>query len=354
MNEFLFENKEDYIDYLKSMQSISILENKTYDELKLVSTYVENSGLDEKEASFLYENAMIDLVKALKDFLTKLINAIKDYFARITKSAKEKAEEAEIKKALAELKKSERLKELNIKYNVYAVDGVKEAMDEYIREMVKLERELMSIRVSMGSSAIASNGKDPRALMMVGDYTRIENKLNALNAKYEKVISLDPKTVELAAKDAIRFSDEQLNHVRLNYSAVESGSTKVLEQFKKDANGCEVPVQSNMFQRMANSLATNLRKTEQKLTTIKYNNRGIIIAVAAAVGLGTLGAAISKANDPQGRLFPSAQDAQAAGAGLLGQGVAMMKDLYGPVVQGVKKPVKDIKDAFIKGYNSVD
>ena len=55
MNEFLFENKEDYIDYLKSMQSISILENKTYDELELVSTYVENSGLDENINSFVTE-----------------------------------------------------------------------------------------------------------------------------------------------------------------------------------------------------------------------------------------------------------------------------------------------------------
>jgi hypothetical protein len=106
--------------------------------------------------------------------------------------------------------------------------------------------------------------------------------MKSLEAKYDsKFISEHQQVIELASKDAIRFSEKQLKDVELDFDAIMKNSKKVLKQFKTDANGCKEPVKLNILQKMIRALATKIRQVT--IATGKRHDKNLA-AVLALVG----------------------------------------------------------------------
>ena len=117
-------------------------------------------------------------------------------------------------------------------------------LDDYIKQMVSLERKLMNIKDGALLNVPGSSNN-----LHVIEANEILHEIDKLNQKYDsEFLSKNDKVIKLAAKDAIRFNEKQLQQVKVDYDAVEKGSKEVLAMFKKDAKGCDVPVKLNGIQ----------------------------------------------------------------------------------------------------------
>ena len=192
----------------------------------------------ESAEDYVYEastEGFFGKVKAAIQKITKTISETAGKFASII-SDKLKGIYAKITgKNIVHLK--------NEKVDVYRCEKDIDALNDYIRDMVKLERKLIATKVA--TQAISSPSL--KASYTVG-VTEIQDEIRRLDAKYDKVVSENSGIVKLALEDAIRFSVKQINNVKLNMDAIKKESDKVLAEFAKDINGCDVPQKANAIQ----------------------------------------------------------------------------------------------------------
>ena len=231
------------------------------------------------EYDYITEEAKPSFVDKVKNTIDKIITAVRNFLKSIYEKIASYIEEKQIKRKLDELEKSDYDK--SKKVTIHSSDSKKALLDKYIQEMTKLERELMDIK-----GVIYATKKDNKRELAMLQYQKISKKLDDLNDSFDKKFLEDNKdTIELAAKDAIRFSKNSLSSVRVDYEKLEKGSNEILQKFVKDANGCEVPEQANLLVRMGNSIATRVRQFEQ--LTVKYYKLNLVetLAISAAVGV---------------------------------------------------------------------
>ena len=253
---------EAYNDYLISSSGMEIyaLEytNGVYTEASL-------KEFGEKVA------ATIDkIIKAIGDFFASAISSISSAFTK--SNAKEKLEELE----KADLSKAE-------KVTIHSAEKEKEALNKYIQEMLKLERDVIVAR----GNIYATNSDGERALSMA-ELDKISKKIDELNASYDKeFLDVNKDTIQLAAKDAVRFSKKALDNVKVDFEEVEKNHKKILKEFKKNAEGVDVPVKHNLIMKIINSVATRMRKVESMVVSYRKKNLFATLAISAATAIGT-------------------------------------------------------------------
>ena len=217
-----------------------------------------------------------DVVDKVKETIQKVLDAIVEFAKNIKKKLVELFTEKDVEKKLDQIDEySNRYG--NKKVTVMSTDRMKKKLNEYINEYLKLEREIIKIRYNM------KHEKTPGAAALAkAEYDKISKKIDELNAKFDKeFLDENQDTIELAVKDAVRFSKKQLQDVKVDFEALESGSKKILQQFKKDADGVESPVEANLFTKLANSVGTLYRKMEIKSGNYKKHTLLGILALAS-------------------------------------------------------------------------
>lgn len=294
MEGFLKESSMEFDLYLEKLNHI-LESRKDIFNIRCAEIDIQSAMLESYNSDIVLEAASSSLSKSVSEFITKIIDMLREYISKLTKAINKYFEEKQAKKMYAQLKKHEadvmkaknELAMLNPEYK-------KKLLDEYLREMLQLERELLTLKTAhKGMTKVVDDGT------FVVEVNKIMRKVDELNAKYDKAFLDDSKDIiSMASKDAIRFSEKQLENVRVDYDALENGSSKILQQFKIDANGCEVPVKLNCLQKMTNSVATRVRKTSDTMTSYKKKNFATVATVIAAVAVGT-GYVLYKAGDPK-------------------------------------------------------
>ena len=237
---------------------------------KMFSEFVTESTYD-----VVYEKSLSDLVstvvKAIEQFISNIVDFIKlskDKIVFLFTDKKNKEKLDNLEKVIDEVE-IDKTVEIDT-----SEEDEKKMLDEYIREMSKLERELMGLKLENKTNPLYKSNQ-----YMV-EYMEIEKKMDKLNDKFDKAfLEKNEKIIKMAAKDAIRFSKKQLDNVKVDYDALEKKSSDILKEFKKDANGCEVPVKLNMLQKMSRSIATRTRKSVQRMTSRKHGNIAAVIAI---------------------------------------------------------------------------
>lgn len=229
----------------------------------------------------VYESESNSVVAKIKAGIDKIIEIIVEFFGKISDSIK-KFFNKDAEDKLEALTKSDYDKKAKV--NIYKCDKKQATLNEYIKELVILERKLMNLKFDVGV-----NGKDTKkSAAAIIAANEIMRELDKLDAKYDKEFLDDNKDIiAMASEDAIRFSDKELKNVKVDFEAVEKNAKEVLKEFKKDADGCDVPVKLNILQRMSKSLSTAVRKQAKKSTEYKHRNLVAVLALAgttAAVG----------------------------------------------------------------------
>ena len=115
---------------------------------------------------------------------------------------------------------------------------------------------------------------------------------------FSEFVSSDNKhIIEMAKKDALRFSKKELDNVRINYDNIAKGSKEILEKFKTDANGVQVPEQRKAFQSLINRVSNKARIAANKAST--YHHRNLTTAIALSVAV----AGVTISMDPNKREY---------------------------------------------------
>lgn len=274
--------------------------------------------VEEDMKDLLYNEAASDLGKKVVAVIQKIIDTIKEFCSKMRDMIVEKFSSKEAKEKLKQVEDaiSKDPKKANEKVKVADDKKAQAALNEYIKQMAILERKLMNIKLQATKGFKASNKNDAALIISAN---QILHDMDKLNEKYDKaLLDENEELIEMALKDAIRFSDKQLQNVKVDYAAVEKESERVLAEFKKDAQGCDEPVKYNAIQKMANALGTRVRKFIQKKTAVRKKNLGIIFGTAA-IGLGVTGYAYYKTN-PQVKAAVDTM-AKKTGADKIGQKV---------------------------------
>lgn len=287
MNDFDIISKECEINLLK----INHLCESEFDSFKITlgQNIFNIDYFTESEFVLYYENTVSELGQKISSAIEGIIKVIQDFIDKL-KNKILSAFDNDKKRKLNEAAKNLTSEQASKKVKIYSSKKEKEALDEFIREVAKLERRLLSIKVDIKyRSYNASNAFT---------YADIERQITKLEKKYDDVISGNEELVEMALKDAIRFSEKELNSVKIDYDAVKNQSDEILQRFKKDANGCDIPIKLNLIQKMANKISTRVRKYLTKHTTRKHRNLSIVIGLAATVGAIKLGVNVAR-YDPE-------------------------------------------------------
>lgn len=266
-------------------------------KIECVNLMIEGRRLDKLDilTEEHSDGIVTKILKATKDLLNKLIDGIVEFFrlcrekiSGLFKKKHNKTEDAVIKELKADFKTKEiYVKKKKIKVTVFKNEQTRKLLDDYIREVIKLEREVLQL----------SKGEKLDGGLVGTRY--YEHKLNLIEAKYERLTTkyaelinnTDEKIVELAIADAIRFSEDQLKTVRINYDAMEKGSRKVLQEFVKDADGAEYPLQLNILQKFGRGISTMIRESgtittktvKASLTAITLITGALLVAPVAVV-----------------------------------------------------------------------
>jgi hypothetical protein len=274
------------LEYDIEFAKINHVFESTYDmtmiKLKeLEMNCVHSDIITESDAGYVYEGAVKNLLISAKEFIEKIIAKLKEFF---TGSKKEMDEEevAKAKKMAEEIiKNPDAIKDDKIE--VYDHENDKKELDKYIREMLKLERKVMNLKVA---SKLKVNNNSAEVLM---EFQQLLREMDKLNDEYDSsLLTENDNIIKKAKVDAIRFSQKQLDKIKIDYDAVEKNSDKVLQLFKKDIDGCEIPEQLNLLQKLSNSIAARVRKFSLRISTYRHKSLSIILGLGAIVGLGTV------------------------------------------------------------------
>ena len=148
-------------------------------------------------------------------------------------------------------------------------------LNKYIQEMVKIERELLNLKAS--ESLIGYQGNQTAINIEIA---KIMRKAEKLQDKFdEELLDKNKKVINMALIDAIRFSDKQLENVKVDAEALKSGSKKILKEFQKDANGCDVPAKQNAIRKLGNMVGTMTRKYYNKKTSVAGTTIKTVIGI---------------------------------------------------------------------------
>lgn len=264
------------------MDKLNHIWESSYDTFFIQCEDIHNSSVvEENVKELMFEASVSDVGKKVVEVIQKIIDTIKDFCSKVKEAIIDRFTSKEAKDKLKEVedaiqKNPEKGKE---KVKVYDDVKAKAKLDTYIQEMAKLERKLMNIKIQATDNFKMGNKKDAALVISANQILR---EMDILNSKYDKdLLDINEEVIEMALKDAIRFSDKQLSNVRVDYDAVEKKSEQVLAEFKKDANGCDVPVKYNAIQKMANAIGTRARKFIQRRTEIRKKNMALIFGTAA-------------------------------------------------------------------------
>lgn len=276
--DYLLDNLELKL-FIESSDNLFQIE---YDKLSISMKTMEidkNSGIiTESENIIIYENKVNSIIDKLKNLINSLIEKIKDFCNKLKNN---------IVKLFSD--KKDTINELannidNIpkeQLEIYDTKHKQDLLNDYINKMVNLERKLMNIKVSnsvqLGNSANS-----------IIEYNLITKEMDKLNEEFDKSFLDENKDIiKMASKDAIRFSEKQLKNIKVDFDKVEKGSEDILNKFKKDADGCDVPVKANILQKMVNSVSTRVRKMVYKSTSYKHLNLKTILALSATIAVGS-------------------------------------------------------------------
>ena len=231
--------------------------------------------------------AIESIIKAIIDFCTKAVNKVKSLF---TTEKKDKLDEL--------VENIDKIENPSEKISIYQSEKMQKAFNVYVKQMLILERKFMSLKVSTSLS------KNPMANnTFIVESHKILKEMEELDKKFDIILNDDTKAiVEMAKKDAVRFAEKDLTNVKVDFDAVEKGSKEILQKFKTDANGCEVPEKLNILQKMSNKIATAGRKTTAKMTTYKHKTlfnvlKGAILIAGVGIAAKTVSGSMADAMD---------------------------------------------------------
>lgn len=271
-----------------TLQKLNHFAESAFDSFFIESTEINNfNGLDDKTKEAMYSEAVADIGKKIVETIEKIIKAIKDFIGKakdtVVNAFSNKDTSDKLDKAEAVIKADPSKGKEKVKINDPKDEERDRArLDKYIKEMALLERDLLLLKTRVSTDELKLDASQASIYAQ-----EIFEKMRRLNDRYDHdFLDENSELIEMALADAIRFSRKQLENVKVDYNAVEANSEKVLAEFKKDADGCDVPVIYNGIQKMANSIGTRVRKFISKHTAFKRKSVGIVVAAAAALGIG--------------------------------------------------------------------
>ena len=290
MNFMLEYSKEAEINLMKIEQfSESAFDQLIIKTMELGANRVVNSYITESECEIISEAAISEFAKKVVTAIEKIISTIKEYIKKMADKVKSLITKDE-KDALDKVKDHVNKNNITEKVDMYDEEANKKMLDEYIQKMVKLERKLMICKVD-------SKMRDKTSHRNLAEITIILHEMDKLEQEYDrKFLNDNADLISMAAKDAIRFNEKQLNNVKVNYDAVEKGSEQVLAVFKKDAEGCDVPEKLNVIQNMSNRIATRVRQYTLKMSTQRHHNLKTVLTLGTLSMAGKFAVDVYKYN----------------------------------------------------------
>ena len=238
-------------------------------ELELAKLNHEMESMNDMMKIQFMESGSV-YTEAENGIIAKIVSAIKAIIAAIGKMVRAIVDNT-IGRLIKLFKKGESIEvppqNANTMIEVETIEDHQKALNEYIKQMVVLERKAMNLKYDVVS------GKD--AYLSSLEVNKIQKEIDQLNAKYEKLLESDGKIIKVALKDAIRFNEKQLMKVKIDFTEVEKESSKILKTFSEDAEGCEHPDKVRLIQKISNSIGTMYRKHIRRCTTLsnKTSNR---------------------------------------------------------------------------------
>ena len=197
-----------------------------------------------------------DVVKKISGAIRQMVLSTGTMLKKVVKGFSEK-----LKGVFAKVKLNSKTAKAYSKVDVYQCEKDIAALNEYIRAMAKLERELMMTEFAMVKA------KGSAKQMYSTGISKIYSEMAKLDMKYDKVVESNKSVIRLALDDAIRFSDKQINDIELNLGAVKDHSEKVLSIFEKDIKDCDHPKKMSAIQKMSSSISTRVRKMIKRYST---------------------------------------------------------------------------------------
>ena len=285
---------EIFMEFDINLLKINQLSESEYDRtmINIQESYM-NKYLDNDDREYYIESRLSEFGEKIKEFIQKIIDSIKEFFSKLFKSEKEeekeiKDDEKKLQEAIEELKKDPNKQEI-FKKNIQLYSDEKniENLNEYIREMAKLERELTNLKFYF-------KNKSGKMGISTGEFVveceRLEREMDKLNDKYDKkLLEVNKDIIKLALNDAIRFNEKELKNVKLDMEAIEKKSIEVLNEFKKDSDGIEHPKQKNVIQKMSSSIGTMVRKYVKKHSEYKHKNIKLLLGILGVGAITALG-----------------------------------------------------------------
>ncbi len=253
----------------------------------------ETRYMPESTVSAVYEGKVYDIAAKIVYAIENAIKAIAEFAGKLKDKVLAEFGSKETKEKLDAAKETvSKNKEVSKKQvDMYIDEENRKLLDDYIQSMAKLERQLMNIKVGamVGKPGTKNN-------LHVIEANEIIHKMDELNHKYDsEFLQKNDKIIKMAAEDAIRFNEKQLNNIKVDYAAVEKGCKEILNTFKKDAKGCDVPIKLNIIQRMSNAIGTRVRKFLHNHTKFMHSNlKSILTGVAIGIAVKKGGDAVVK------------------------------------------------------------
>lgn len=257
-----------YLEYDIEQLKLQQMFESAFSEFKIriaEDLIINSDYYTESEYISYYENAVSNLGNKVVELIKKLIEMITNFIGKIKESIS-KLFSPDIEDIMEDLGRADIPD--GDKVIIYDIEKNRKLIDLYIQEMAKLERKLMALKYDkIKNGGPALEGEYDR------EYDKILKEMDNLNRKFDKSL-LDEHDflIKMSLKDAIRFNDKDLNNIRVNYNAIKKQSKECLSLFKKDANGCDVPVKLNIIQKMSNHIATRSRKSCERMLNYHHKN----------------------------------------------------------------------------------
>lgn len=310
--------KESELEILKFNHEIDTninlftIESKTLDLEKNIYNVITESEYDIILENKLSEvgkgigNFIDNIIKSIKELVKKCIDSIKLLFS--SKSSESSSENKDEEKKIEETIKvinnpqTEEQKKIVEETKVEVIiNNEDEILNEYIKELVKLEREVLNLKTQRYrlNTTLKQNSKTRNKKDDINDKIRyIEKSLDKLNQKYDdEFLKKNQKVITMSLKDAIRFNDDQLENVKLDFNAIQNNCEKVLKEFKKDADDNDIPVEcKGLIKKLSNHLSTRARKSMVNILSGKKTASSTIkkklIGLSVALLVGTINATV--------------------------------------------------------------
>lgn len=257
-------------------------------ESEMISTYEETmiNILEAKDDIVVVHEATSSFAAKVVNFINEIITYIKNAIVAVYAKFSNILLRKDAKGVLDNMEASLTPETASQKVTMYSDEKSKKALDKYVREMSKLERRLLDLKVygKIGTKKAVAN-----APSIIIETNVIMKEMDRLNAEYDQeFLDENSEIITMSLKDAIRFNKKSLDSIRVDFDSYEKGSSKVLKEYKTDAEGCEDPVVLNTIQRLANSVGTRFRKYLVKHTKYRSSNMRNVLLCVGMIGAGVI------------------------------------------------------------------